>query len=265
MKTKKQEREVKLNSKHMKRLIIIALLVLCCSGAKAQKAVSNADTAEQIVQRYFNITNYEAIRHDSILYIETIIYKSIDPTDTAIMKRWFLSPNRFRAELWHKDTLIEGCYTDGKGIYKEYNLGVIDGWTTVAQSRYYVLEPGYDFRGELYHRVANASELTYKGMLNFRGQSIQRVYVDTPLKYCRNYLFEKESGLLFLIEETDQHSEYSDHQAYDHPGMHAFHEYQPLGAVLLPSVESYQMNGEMIYHFSRIKYIPLDMKIFTEN
>ncbi|MBQ6238028.1 MAG: hypothetical protein IJK07_07405 [Bacteroidales bacterium] len=249
----------------MKRLIIIALLLSCWGGATAQKAMSNADTAEQIVQRYFDITNYEALRRDSILYIETIIYKSIDTTDTAILKRWFLPPNRFRAELWHNDTLIEGCYTDGKSIYKEYSLGVINGWATITQSRYYVLEPGYDFRGHLYHRAANAAELTYKGEWNFNGQSVLRVFVDTPLQYCRNYLFEKDNGLLFLIEETNQHSEYTDHQAYTHPKWHAFHEYQPLGTVLLPSVESYQMDGEQVYHFSHYRYIPLDMKIFTQN
>lgn len=241
------------------------MIILACFGARAQKPVTNADTAEQIVSRYFRLLNYESIRSDSILYIETVIYKSTDPTDTAILKRWFLPPTKFRAELWHKDTLIEGCYTNGNGIYKEYNLGVIDGWTTVAQSRYYVLEPGYDFRGELYHRIANASELTYKGLWNFNGQEVQRVFVDTPLRYCRNYLFEKNNGLLFLIEETNQHSEYNDHTVYDHPNWHAIHEYQPLGNVLLPCVESYQMKGEQIYYFSHYRYIPMDMKIFTQN
>ncbi len=249
----------------MKRLVLATITVLLCLGARAQGRPDAIDTAEQVVQRYYDILNYDGLRHDSILYIETISYKRSNPSDTAILKRWFLPPTRFRAELWHGDTLLEGCYTDGKEIYREYQLGILDGWTRVAQSRYYVLEPGYDFRGALHSRVADAATLTYKGLWDYNGHKVHRVFVDTPYKYCRNYLFEAESGLLFLIEETKQHSEYSNHQAYDHPDWHAYHEYQPLGTVLLPSVESYQMDNDVVFHFSHSKYIPLDMKIFTKD
>ena len=249
----------------MKQLIIIIIPLLFCFEIMAQERPSAADTAEQIVQNYYNILNFNGIRKDSILYMETVTYKRSDPSDTAILKRWFLPPNRFRAELWHGDTLLEGCYTDGKEVYREYIMGTLDGWVRVTQARYYVLEPSYDFRGALYHRHADAAELTYKGIWEFNGQEVLRVFVDTPMRYCKNYLFEKESGLLFLIEETNQHSEYTSHQAYDHPDWHAFHEYKPLGTVLLPSVESYQMQGDMVFHFTKSKYVPLDMKLFTEN
>ena len=240
-------------------------MLMCCLGANGQSHQTVADTAKMVMDRYFDLLNFNGIHRDSILYMETVTYKRSAPSDTAILKRWFLYPNRFRAELWHGDTLLEGCYTDGKGIYKEYRLGVIDGWTTVSQSRYYVLEPGYDFRGPLFRWQADGSELTYKGEWNFNGQTVERVYVDTPLRYCRNLLFERESGLLFLIEETNKHSEYTNHQAYDHPDWHAYHEYQPLGNVLLPSVESYQMNNDVVFHFTSYRYIPIDMKTFTEN
>lgn len=249
----------------MKRFILAAVLVVSCLGVSAQNKASAVDTAQRIVERYLRLMNFDGVKRDSILYIETIAYKRSSPGDTAVLKRWFLYPNCFRAELWHGDTLLEGAYTDGKEIYREYRLGVLDGWTRVAQSRYYVLEPGYDFRGSLYHWKADAAELTYKGEWDYNGQKVHRVYVDTPMRYCRNYLFEKESGMLFLIEETNKHSEYTDHAAYDHPDWHAFSEYQPLGGVLLPSVEVYQMKGDLVFHFSTGRYIPKDMNIFRKN
>ncbi len=248
-----------------KATIILTILLAGWLGASGQNSRNAVDTAEAVVQRYYDLLNIEGIRRDSILYMETVSYKRSNPSDTAILKRWFLPPNRFRAELWHGDTLLEGCYTDGKGIYKEYHLGVIEGWVTVAQSRYYALEPGYDFRGALYHRQADGTVLTYNGSWNYNGQAVDRVYADTPMQYCRNFLFEKDNGLLFFIEVTNKHSEYTNHQTYDHPDWHAFHEYQPVGNVLLPSVESYQMNNDVVYHFTKYRYIPLKAKTFTEN
>ena len=251
--------------KTMKRLVLILVLMACCLGAAAQNRQGTPDSAEMIVRRYFKTLNYDAIRTDNILYMETIIYKRSAPTDTAVLKRWFLPPNRFRAELWHGDTLLEGCYSDGKEVFRESNLKMFNGWVKVANSRYYDLAHDYDFRGALYYRVADACELKYEGVWDFNGNEVYRVFVDTPLKYCRNYLFEKESGLLFLIQETNQHSEYSNHKAYDHPDWHAYHEYQPLDDVLLPSVESYQMDGDILFHYTSYRYIPLDLKVFTED
>lgn len=248
----------------MKKTLIILSMLICWIGAQGQQK-SAVDSAELIVQQYYNLLNYDGLRNDSILYIETIIYKRTNPTDTAIMKRWFLAPNKARAELWHGDTLLEGAYSDGNTIFREYQLGILTHWTRVADSRYYNIAPNYDFRGALYHRKADAAVLKYEGIWDFNGNPVYRIFVDTPYKYCRNYLFEKESGLLFLIQETNQHSEYTSHQAYDHPDWHAYHEYQPLGDVLIPSVESYQMDGDVVYYFSKSRYVPMNMDIFTKD
>ena len=249
----------------MKKTFFILLTLLCWLGVQGQNQQNTTDSAEWVVKRYFATVNYDRIRTDSILYIETIIYKRSNPQDTAIYKRWFLPPICTRTELWHGDTLLEGVYSDGKEVFREYRLGVLNGWTRVAPSRYYNLALDYDFRGALYHREADAVEMKYEGIWDFNGNQVYRVFTDTPYKYCRNYLFEKESGMLFMIQETNQHSEYTNHQAYDHPDWHAIHEYQPLGNVLIPCVESYQMQGDMVYHFSKCRYLPKDMKIFTKD
>ena len=249
----------------MKRLILILVFVAGGLGVAAQNGHNTPDSAEMVVRNYFEILNYDAIRTDSILYMESIIYKRSAPTDTAVLKRWFLPPNRMRVELWHGDTLLEGCYSDGKEVFRENHKKMFNGWVKTAESRYYELAHDYDFRGALYNRVADAAELKYEGIWDFNGNKVYRVFVDIPLRYCRNYLFEKESGLLFLIQETNQHSEYSDHKVYDHPDWHAYHEYQPVGDVLLPSVESYQMGGDILFYYTSYRYIPLDMKVFTED
>ena len=248
-----------------KATIILTLLLAGWLGASGQNHQYMPDSAELVVKRYYDLLNYEGICRDSILYIETIIFKRSDTTDKAVLKRWFLTPNSNRVELWHGDTLMEGVYSNGVDVFREYRRGVLDGWTRVAESRYYNVAPDYDFRGALYTRKADAAEMKYEGLWDFNGHTGYRVYVDTPFKYCRNYLFEKESGLLFFVQYTNKHSQYTNHQAYDHPDWHAIHEYQPLGNILLPSVESYQMKGDMVYHFSRGRYLPIDNKIFNED
>lgn len=244
-------------------LLWAIILVLLPCGAQCQKSPQVTDSAELIMNRYMDLMNFDAIRMDSILYMETYIYYMTRPNDTAILKRWYLPPNMHRAELWHGDTLLEGAYTDGKAVFREYNKELLDGWTRIAMSRYYNIAPGYDFRGPMYNWKANGSELTFKGMWKFEGNDIYRILVETPDKYNRYLLFEKESGLLFLIEETNQHSEYSNHKAYAHPDLHAYHEYQPIGTVLLPSVESYKVDGDVLFHYTHYQYIKKDLKIFT--
>lgn len=248
----------------MKRTIL-AIMLAFSLPALAQDNQQTIDTAKVIMDRYADLMNTKAIRQDSILYMETYIYYRSTPHDTAIMKRWFLPPNRFRCELWHGDTLLQGVYSDGKTVFREYNYKILDGWTRVAESRYYTLVPGYEFRGPLHNWRAAGSEVKYRGLWNFKGSEVHRVLMETPLRYNRYLLFEKESGLLFLIQETNEHSEYSSHQSYDHADWHAYHEYQPIGTVLLPSVESYQMGGDIVFHFTNYKYIPVNMRIFTSN
>lgn len=250
----------------LRQIAILALMAAAWGAAQSQTAMTNADSAESIVNRYLAALNIDGIRGDKILYMETYIYYHSTPHDTAILKRWYMPPNLFRTELWHGDTLLEGAYTDGHSVYKEYNRSMqILNWTTIAQSRYYNVAPQYDFRGELYSWKANAVDLKYKGIWHFNGQEVYRVLAEEPNKYNCYYLFEKESGLLFMKEETNERSEYSGHVKYDHPDWHAWHEYQPVGTAILPSIESYQVGNDRVYYFTSYRYIPVDKRIFTED
>lgn len=249
----------------VKRLTVFLLTIAGLCSANAQNSNAETDSAIAIVTKYMNLLNYDALKSDSILYIETNIYKRSNSHDTAILKRWFMQPNLFRAELWHGDTLLQGCYSDGRNIHKEHNLSFLPGWTEVAPSRYYTIAPGYDFRGALHYWKDDGTELRYDGIWDYNGHNVYKIYAESPERYNRYYYFEKESGLLFLIEETQKHSAYSNHQAYDHPDLHGYHEYQPLGNVVLPSIESYQMGGDVLLYYSSFRYIPIDKTIFQQD
>lgn len=249
----------------MKKVILIIVCLLGISTVQSQEAVGKVDSAEMIVSRFLKMQDFNKLSRDSILYMETHIYYRSKPTDTAILKRWFLPPNRFRAELWHGDTVVEGNYTDGRGIHRQLTPSMKMGWVDVTPELYYENEQQYDIRGTLHNWRAEGAELKYDGVWNFNGHEVYRVLVETPNKYNKNYIFEKESGMLFLIQETDEKSEYNDHKAYDHPDWHAYHEYQPWGAVLLPSVESYQVGNDIVYYYTHFKNLPLNMDIFKKN
>lgn len=254
----------------MKRIAIGIMLVATalsgwCQQAQRQQRGGVKDSAEWVVDRYLQLMNLDALRSDSILYMETVIYYASSPQDTAIMKRWFLPPNRFRAELWHGDTLLEGTYTDGKRVFREYNVKTLDGWTRVAESRYYNVAPTYEFRGPLYNWRAQGGVLEYQGVWNFQGNEVYRVYMEAPERYNSYFFFEKNSGLLFLEQQTSHHSEYSNHQASVHPDVHGVHEYQPLGVSLLPSYESFQIEGDRLLYLTTFRYLPLNMDIFTKD
>lgn len=249
----------------MKRIIVFMVGFLCVMGAMAQKTAAKVDSAEMVVNRFLKMQDFNKLGKDSILYMETYIYYRSNPTDTAILKRWYYPPNCFRAELWHADSLVEGNYTNGKNIHRQLTPSMKMGWVEVTPELYYENERQYDIRGVLHHWKADASELKYDGIWDFNGNKVYKIRMETPNRYNKYYLFEKESGMLFLIQETDEKSEYNNHQAYARPDWHAYHEYQPWGAVLLPSVESYQVGNDIVYYFTRFKNVALDMSVFEKN
>lgn len=253
-------------SKLVKGLFIAAIVALSCfTEAVAQSRSTEIDSAEWVVNRFLKMQDFNKLDKDSILYMETYIYYRSKPTDTALLKRWYMFPNRFRAELWLRDSLIEGCYTDGRRIHREIKPSMKMGWVDVTPELYYADAEQYDIRGTLHNWKADAAILKYTGIWDFNGHPVYRILVETPEKYNKYYLFEKESGMLFLMQETNERSEYSSHQVYAHPDWHAYHEYQPWGALLLPSVESYQVGDDMVYYYTRFKNLAGNIEVFQKN
>lgn len=246
----------------MKKLAFLALLLLGTMAASAQKA----DTARMVVNRYLSLMNLDAaLRSDSVLFVETAIVQRDNPKDTVWMRRWYVKPNLARVELWRKGKLSFGIYGNGKGKYRHYEAQK-KVWLDAQEDSYLDVASAYDFRTPLYFSRTNGMEMEYKGEWNYNSNEVQRILVSDPVRYDRYYLFEKKSGLLFLIQELDSHSEDMATGDAHKVDWRAYHEYVPFGTFsLLPSVESYQADGIVTFQHHTYRYLPLDLNLFNND
>ncbi len=248
----------------MRKYIILAIGISIGISLNGQTTVQRdvKDSAQMVVENYLRLLNYDAISQDTMLYIETYIYSRDEPSDTMIMKRWYWAPFCFRTEVWHGDTLTMGLRTNSYDSYMSYDRDK-KRWFKIDVVQYYILARGYDFRGQLYHWKSNNTQLTYNGVWNYNGHEVYRIFVKRPGAYHRNYLFEKESGLLFLIDETDNYQkDLNEVASGPHIDWRAIHEYQPLGNVTFPSIESYQIENDIVLMFHKYKYLPIKKELF---
>ena len=163
-------------------IITVAVALIGFTEAVAQNRGAERDSAEWVVNRFLKMQDFNKLDKDSILYMETYIYYRSNPTDTAVLKRWYMFPNRFRAELWLRDSLIEGCYTDGRRIHRELKPSMKMGWVNVTPELYYEDAEQYDIRGTLHNWKADAAVLKYTGIWDFNGHPVYRILVETPEK-----------------------------------------------------------------------------------
>ena len=247
----------------MRKIIVIAIMLSMYVGGRCQNHEYTVDSAEMVVQNYIRLMNFDAIKSDSTLYIESYIYQRSDPHDTTIMKRWFLPPFNYRTEVWHSDTMVTGLSCNGKDVYMMYSKGN-KRWEDANMSSFYNEFWGYDFHGPLFKWKTDNTHLQYKGIWKFNDQEVYRIFVTNPDRYERYYMFDKRSGLLFLIDETDSHSDRMVVLDDEHVDWRAYHEYQPVGKALLPSIESYQYGGDITLIFHTYKYVTKDEKLFIQ-
>lgn len=245
----------------MKRFLpFLILILLAADNVRGQET----DSAAWVVNRYMQLLNYDALNHpDSMLYIESKVFNRDIPGDTLVMKRWFAYPNTDRIELWVKDKCTMGLLRDGKkNFYRLHPERKV--WTAIDRSAYLDYQSSYDFHGPLYHWDMNGMELSYKGIVKINNQEAYSVFVRSPFGWDRYYLFEKESGLLFLVNvmETSLNPE----DAFINKALkldwRMTHEYIPLGQSLLPSAESYQNREGITIIKHTYSYLPIDRKLF---
>ena len=246
----------------MKRLVLLLALVGVTLTAFAQNHQYIPDTATLIVDRYLRALNVEAQKTDSMLYVETVTVCREHPGDTMFMKRWFLPPQCMRAEVFEKGRRVVGYRSNGKDVYREFKKGK---WSTISPSEFLTLASGYDFRGPLYNWRINGIDLTYEGEWLFNNQPVYRVLVQDIFRYDRHYLFDKSNYLMFLADEIPPTEEKAKREQAAAPiEWRAIHEYLPVGEMLLPSVESYQVNGELFIVYHTYRYLPVDMRLFNK-
>ncbi len=246
----------------MKRLILLTLTALLSIVSHAQDHLHRVDSAKMVLDYYTDLLNYNIISNDSTLYIESIIVSPQLPGDTTRMRRWFAMPNYYRVEVWHNDTLQEAYLGDGYLHFRQYDKAS-EMWRDMKPNDYYDEIESYDFHGPLHNWQSRGVEVEFAGTWQFNNSEVYRLYVKDPTRYYRYYLFEKESGLLFYIDETEEKD--PERRASDSIRVmwRAYNEYIPLGKQLYISTESYMQENKMltiIYH--QYHYLKRDMAPF---
>lgn len=247
----------------MKRIVIWIALVIVGFAAQSQETTQEVDSAEVVLERYLALLNYDAIRTDSILYIESRIFSLKNPIDTIVMKRWFYPEANYRVELWQGGKLAIGLHSNGYDTFMQYEAEHRK-WFKVDVVKYYNRLDPYNFHGPFFHWKDHPISLRYDGVWNFNGNQAYRLFIKQQDQFDRYYMFEKESGLLFMYDELDSYME-MERDVTSHADWRAFHEYTPLGKCLFPSIESYQMEGDIIMIYHQYRYIKFDYDIFLED
>lgn len=239
----------------MKKTTLIILLMLLVPTLRGQQRQYLEETAVRVVDKYVGMLNIEALPSDSLLVMETLI-TTMGSTDTFLMKRWWASPQMFRVEVWHADTLQTGLYGNGRNRWRKY-YAAMHGWEDIGDALFYSYYEAYDFRGPLYSWRAQNASLSYLGTKEMKGRPFDVVKVETPDHYTRNYMFDRNNGLLtFITEESEIDGEAI--VADDaHIEWKAMLEFQPIGHAMLPSLESFSRQGAVTilrstYHMERL-------------
>ena len=217
-----------------------------------------------IVSRYIAALNYDSLPSSQMLYIESKIFDFNDRSDSLVMKRWFMSPHYFRTELWHNQKLLVGYSTDGMNYAYQFDT-LKQSWKTIDLATYYDHGSAYDFHGPLYYWRTNGTELQYVGEKEVGGVDVYQVHAETPNMFARDYLFEKENGLLFFIIEHPQ--TYSDQRMRNDTRVEwrAYSDYIKLGKSMLPYTESYKKDGLITVINHRYAFLKRDKRKFEKN
>lgn len=244
-------------------LLLSLLLPVTLQGQNHQYVVS--DSAEYVVDRYLRLLNVDALPADSLLVIETTVTFT-GSTDTVTMHRWYMPGQRFRVEVYQKGELQTGLVSNGKDRFSRYNRRG-QTWEKIHVEELEDAFRAYDFRGPLYDWRGRNAELTWEGIATVNNHALQSVKVSCPDFYDRHYMFEPESGLLVLIVETEFMPGVSEKAPLNenHIDWKTIHEYQPLGASLLVTQESFARNGMLTVLTSTVHFEPADEALFNRD
>lgn len=246
-----------------KRILALIGLGLAALTAAAQDHMYRPDTAAMLVDRYLGIMNADAMPRDSMLTLETKIY-TVGTTDTFTLKRWYAWPQEHRIEVWRPDGSMQTAFSsNGNGRIRMYkpDLGY---WVDITADAFYDRLSGYDWRGPLYGwRVQNA-RLEYRGRVVAKDHGeMASVLVQVPERYDREYMFEP-TGLLAFIRETGN-MDTSNYKPFEAARieMKFMHEYQAVGPMVLPRVESFVRRGRVTVQTTEAAIVGRDEMIFN--
>ena len=258
----------------MKKNALFILFVLAClTHAHSQVATDTAQTpsiqgdtamAARIIDNSLGYLNFDYLLKDSILSVVSYVVDRSHPNDTITIYRWYAANRQSRIEMWQNNRMEDAYFSNGKGIFRRFTSGRRE-WSDLTQISYYDLTSALDIRGALYEWRSKGSEPSYMGEYEYNGHPVYRVFVTSPEIYDRNYFFEKETGLLFILTEEDHIFGDSKPATNAHRvDWRAWHEFTPFHGCLLPSIESYQIQGQIVVIHHYYKLEAYNKKLFTE-
>ena len=238
-----------------RKIIVYIFAIMICNISFAQQD----SLSLQVVTNYINTLNYNNLPN-KVVYMESKIIDTQIKDDTMYMKRWFYGNLFSRIELYHQGKQIVGYCSNGKK-YWHYKPGLVR-WDTLSMSLYYDSVIGYDYRKPIHTWEARSLELKKCDIINLEGQDVYRVEVADPDHLDRYYMFEKSSGLLFLMIPVTPETGNRRHEV----DWRSINEYIPIeGSFIFPSIESYQHFGSITIYFTKTELLPFDETIFEIN
>lgn len=242
-----------------KALFCIMLWLPLC--VVAQRGV--ADTAQQVVERYLRLLNYEALPADSMLVARTVVTFN-DGADSLIMHRWLAPGGRQRVEVWTGDEQTVGLCTNGKERHRHFSPK-LGWWQDREQDEILRLLQPYELRGQLYNWAGRNVKLRYNGVGDYRGQRLDVVAAEQLGFYDRYYFFEENSGLLVLVRELESSSGGTVKSPGDIMEWKIIHEYQPIGTSLIVSQESFMRDGHIFIMYTTAHFEPVYDLLFNSD
>ncbi|MBR3725803.1 MAG: hypothetical protein IKN11_10505 [Bacteroidales bacterium] len=242
----------------MKRIVSAILFVAFFSTTQAQNTVDTSanniiegDTAmaAQIIDNYLSFLDFEPLLKDSMLHVVSWVLERNHTDDTMTIHRWYGPNDKTRIEMWQKGKMKDAFYSDGK-VFRKFSSSRRE-WLDLSRHSYYDHVMSLDIRGALHKWRSKGAEAYYKGEYTYNNHPVYRVFVTSPDIFDRNYFFEKETGLLFIVKEENHI--FGDIEPAENAILtdwRAWHEFIPFRGCLLPSIESYQVDDEIIiiYH-----------------
>lgn len=254
----------------MKKATFTLILAMAClswtHGQNASDSVfvmPKGDTAKaaSIIDNYIGYINFDHLLSDSVVAVVSHVVERSHPNDTIFIYRWYSNGHQNRIEMWQKGRMEDAYYSDGKKLFRRFS-GTRREWVDMMQLSYYDLTMALDVRGALFDWRSKGAEATYLGEYNYNGHPVYRVFVISPEIFDRNYFFEKETGLLFILTEDDHIFGDANQSANSYRvDWRAWHEFTPFRGCLLPSIESYQVDGQIviIHHYYHMEAYNKDL------
>ena len=248
------------------------LTLLCClplAVVHAQTDSTTHDTAQaaRIIDNYLGYVNFDPLlkETDSMVCVVSKVVNQSHPTDTLTIYRWYASGHRRRIEMVQGKKMAEGFYCDGRSVFRSFDTKR-RVWRDLKPESFYDIADPLDIRGALYNWRSKGAEASYEGLVDYNGHKVVRVMYSSPGTFNRHYYFDPNNGLPFLVtEETTMFGDDKPAKNAQRVDWRAWHEFVPFDGYMMPGIESYQAEGDIVFIYHTYHLEKTRKGLFTED